>query len=319
VSRPVAEPSESELITYFDKFSNWGRWGPNDELGTLNLITPNKLRTALTLVTEGVSVSCARLLEFAPKVSAIEGPLPAIHFMQRSGENAPSEGQSNAYDWVGFTLHGLSITHLDAPSHVFWNGQMYNGQTAASVTTSTGAHRGAIDLARHGIVSRGILLDIPRLRGREWLTNDEAVTKSDLVAAEEAEGVAVEPGDVVLVRTGYPARRTQPAALEGSWTSERVTMTGMTAGCLPWLHDRMPAVIATDVGLDKYPPLYSRLRSPIHHVAIVAMGMWVIDACDLEELSRACSARGRWLFCLSAIPIRFESATGSPINPIAIF
>jgi kynurenine formamidase len=266
-----------------------------------------------------MSVSCARTVAFAPKPLASEAPIPPVHFMQQSGETADACGHGSAYDWVGFTLHGLYITHLDAPSHIFWKGQMYNGRPGTAVTTAIGATDGGIEHARDGVLSRGILLDVPAARDIEWLEDDDAVHYADLTAAERHAGLHAEAGDVVMVRTGYGARRARAGATATEWKSGGAAMTGLAADCLPWFHERDVAVLATDCGTDASPSPYPGVPAPVHAVAMVAMGIWIVDNCDLEPLATKCQEFDTFAFLLTLSPIRFKNSTGSPVNPIATF
>jgi kynurenine formamidase len=301
--------SYDDFVAYFDSMSNWGRWGPDDQRGALNLITPEKVAAAARLVELGVRVPCGRTVEFAPRPTAAEAPVPPIHFMQKAGEGAPLHGMGNAYDWAGLPLHGLYLTHLDAPSHVFWNGAMYNGVAAARVTSERGALAGAVELAGDGIVSRGVLLDVAATRGVTSLDDGEGVTPDDLEAAESRAGTRVTQGDVMFVRTGYGARR----------PSGNSNLPGLTPECLPFIRDREPAVVATDTGTDVFPPRFEDLEAPVHAVCLVAMGVWIIDNCELEALHEMAEQTQRRAFLVAISPLRLRSSTGCPVNPIAIY
>jgi kynurenine formamidase len=311
----AAEPmTEDDVVALVESMSNWGRWGEEDQLGALNLITADKIRAAASLITEGRSVSLSRVVEFAPKPSRHEAGVPPIHFMQKSGEGAREDRGDAAYDWAGLPLHGHYVTHLDAHSHIFFNRMTYNGTPSSQVTSDRGALRAGIDVAGQGIVSRGVLLDIPRARGVEWLTGSDGVTPEDLIAAEDLTGVRCEAGDVILVRTGYGARR------QGQHAGADQGLPGLTAECLPWIREREPAVIGSDTGTDQSPARFQeKLGAPVHLVCIVAMGMWVIDNCDLEAAATVCRELGRSSFMFSAAPLRLKNSTGSPFNPVAIF
>jgi len=317
MSHDQAGPSEEEVtkaIGHFEEYSNWGRWGADDTIGALNLITPEKLISAAGLVREGKTVSLARSVTFAPVPDQGEALIPPIHFMQLAGELADPEGSGSAVDWAGLPLHGLFVTHLDAHSHIFWKAKMYNGQPASKVMTDRGATAGGIDNVRNGIVTRGVILDIPRVRGGKVLEGSEFVTRADLEAAEEAQGLRVESGDVVLVRTGYG--QTRKSRRRGETNAEQ---PGIGLDCLPWIHDRSPAVLGTDTATDSTAAHSERLRAPVHSVCMVAMGMWIIDGCDLELAAEECERLGRWEFLFSAAPLRLKNATGCPLNPVAIF
>ena len=198
-------PTETEVIGYMDSLSNWGRWGQDDELGTLNLITPKKRTQAAALVKEGTAITCSRLIvpENAPDVTSI----PPLHYMINTGESAPSEGPGGSSDFIGLSFHGLTITHLDSLCHQFWDGKMYNGKSASLVTSQQKATAGNVDQAQNGIVTRGVLLDIAKVKGKDWLEAGEAVFVDDLEAAEASQGVKVGEGDALCVRLGWYRRR----------------------------------------------------------------------------------------------------------------
>jgi kynurenine formamidase len=309
ISHAQPIPTEQEAIDWIESISNWGRWGEDDQLGAANLITPQKLAAAAALVHEGISVGCGRRIQYAPKAGLPEALTPPLHFMGRSGESASNEGVDAAHDWAGLPLHGFYITHLDSFSHLFWKGVMYNGRKASLVTTERGARAGSIEPAAAGIVSRGILLDIPRLRGVDWLEDGDWVSREELEAAETAEGVRVEPGDICIVRTGYGARR----------PSDGLNLPGLSADCVPWLNERTPALLTSDTTNDAGASRYPKLSSPIHVACLVKLGIWLVDNCDLEELAAVCARLGRWEFMFTVAPLRLANATGCPVNPIAVF
>ncbi len=308
-------PTEQHILGYFQEHSNWGRWGAADQLGTINYITSRKRKQGAALVTEGESVTCARILrrETAPDV-----PNPTLHFMTGSGERwagvDSEEGvlQSSG-DFLGVSYHGFSVTHLDSLAHIFWDGKMYNNMSADVVTTSEGATKGSIDLIANGIVTRGVLLDIPRLKGVDWLEPGDPIFPEDLEAAEAACGVRVESGDALLVRTGWLRRRNELGPISAA------VRPGLQALALPWLHQREVAVLGGDGTNDVQPSHYPTVRLPIHQIGIVGMGLWLLDNANLEELAAACQTYNRWEFMLTIGPLRIENGTGSPVNPIALF
>jgi kynurenine formamidase len=311
-------PTEAEVRGYLRSLSNWGRWGAGDELGTVNLITPAKRVAAAGLVREGLSVSCAR-----PIVTDItaDTTVQPMRFMVDSGEGrdtATPERQRErrgAAEFIGMVFHGYSITHVDAPSHYFWDGKLYNGRSCNLVTSREGATVESIEVLRDGVVSRGVLLDAARTRGVVWLGLGEGVMPEDLEAAERAQGVRVEPGDILLVRTGYYGRRVK----QGPVNPLQAGSPALHAACCPWLRERGVAMIGTDTHNDIAPPPYPGMGNSFHVVCLVAMGLWLIDNANLEELGRACAERRRWEFLLTIAPLRLRNVTGSPVNPIAVF
>jgi kynurenine formamidase len=306
------------VLRYFDTCNNWNRWGPDDQLGTLNYITPAHRSAAAQAVREGVSVSCARLIP----TTRVEDDFhsPPLHFMTASGDAwagkpTPTDALQSAGDFVGIAFHGFAVTHVDSLCHVFRDGRMYNGGSADLVSTAAGATVLGVDTVRDGIVGRGVLLDIPGVKGRDWLEPDEGVFPEDLQAAEERGGVTVGTGDIVLCRFGVMARRNALGASKEVF----VRRPGLHASCAPWLHERQVAALGSDSAQDLFPSGYPALRAPLHQVGIVAMGLCLIDNCDLEALSATCRRLGRWQFLLTIGALRIENGTGSPVNPIAVF
>lgn len=309
-----ALPTQEEVLGYFKSLSNWGRWGADDERGTLNLITPEKVRQAAALVREGVSVSCARPITYdlGPGSSLV------IHYMTGTGEGlvpgTPNVAGGSG-DFFGIAPHGYTITHMDALSHMFWEGYMYNGKPANLITARAGAVVGSIETpAERGVVSRGVLLDIARLKGVKWLENGTPVLPEDLEAAEKAQGVRVEEGDILFVRTGHYRHRKE----EGAEAVPAAHRPGLHVACMPWLHERGVAVIGGE-GPEVTPSGYPLNTLPVHHVGIVAMGLYLIDAANFDELAEACEARNRWEYMMTIAPLKFTAGTGCPVNPIAVF
>lgn len=284
--------------------SNWGRWGERDQLGALNWITPGKRVAAAALVRSGRSVSCSRPLPTEP---APDNPRPATHHMTGTA------GEGAGADYFAVAPHGYATSHLDALCHIFHRGRLYNGYPAERVTA-----RGALELGVHelrdGIVSRGVLLDVPRHRGIEWLEPGDPIHRAELEEAEQALGVRVEAGDVLLVRTGRWAFR----AAHGPWDPHE-RLAGLHACCLPWLHERRVAALGSDGVSDVVPARAEHYRLPIHEIAIPILGLHLLDNLDLEALARACGEEGRWAFLLTIAPLVIERGTASPVNPIALF
>ncbi|HXH82513.1 MAG TPA: cyclase family protein [Candidatus Tectomicrobia bacterium] len=313
----TAIPTEQDVLRMLDTLSNWGRWGADDQLGTLNLVTPAGRRRAAALVSDGVPVSCSRPISTEITADTTFQPL---RFMVDSGEGrdtAPPERllqRRGAAEFIGMVFHGYTITHVDTPAHYFWNGRLYNGRPCSLITSREGAQVESVELLRDGVVSRGVLLDVAGVRGR-WLGPGEGVMPQDLDAAERAQGVRVEPGDILLVRTGYYARR----RAEGPRNPMVDGSPAVHVASLPWIHERGVAMLGTDTHNDVSPPPYPRLGNALHVVALVGMGLWLIDNMNLEEAAEACRARGRWHFLLTIAPLVLRNATGSPVNPIALF
>jgi kynurenine formamidase len=302
--------SETDLLGFFDKLSNWGRWGPGDELGTLNLIDTQQVRRAAERVSSGETISCARTIGPSARTAH-----PPMHFMISSGEGAPESSYGFAEDWIGMAFHGFTVTHLDCPSHVFWCRQMYGGRPSNLVSTARGAAACSVEVAAaYGIVSTGVLLDVPRALDTTWLEPGHAITPAELEACEQAQGVQAATGDILLIRTGRDVR----AAEFPTWDLSTDGAPGLHASCLPWLRERGIAVLGSDAVNDVRPSGFDALVGPIHAVGIVAMGLWLIDNAHFEELARACAVRQSWAFMLCIAPLKLQRATGSPVNPIAL-
>jgi kynurenine formamidase len=310
-------PSERDVIGMMDSLSNWGRWGAEDQLGTLNFITPAHRVRAAALVRHGVSVSCSRPI--SSDITADTSFQP-MRFMVDSGEGrdtASPERQlerRGASEFIGMVFHGYTITHVDTPAHYFWKGKLYNGRSCNLVTSREGAQVESIDLVQDGVITRGVLLDIAALRGR-WLQSGEGVMPEELDAAENAAGVRVGEGDVLLVRTGYYGRRRK----EGARHPLKDGSPALHVASMPWLRERGVAMLGTDTHNDISPLPYPGLGNAVHVVGLVAMGLWLIDNTNLEELAAACVAHNRWEFMLAIAPLVLRNTTGSPVNPIAIF
>ena len=301
-----------EMAGLFEQVKNWGRWGADDQRGALNLITEREVARAAGLVRDGRVVSCALEL---PVVPSVDNPTPAQHMMLIAGDSLDATGYrglETAIDYVGVAFHGMAVSHMDALCHVFVKGQMYNGRPASAVK-SVGATANSIEAAFDGVVGRGVLLDIPRLKGADWLEPTELVTPEDLDSAERAAGVAVEPGDVLLVRTGRDARRD---AL-GPW-DPLTGLAGLDPRCVEWIHDRDVAVLGSDGISDPLPNNDSEWPIPVHMCCLVGMGVHLLDNLQLSRLAGVCDRSERAEFLFTVTPLRIRGATGSPVNPVAI-
>jgi len=294
--------SDAEYERWKKELSNWGRWGADDEIGALNLITPAKRRQAAALVRDGVSVSLAA---DADTVKAVDNPNPYEHTMLGIGA-----------DRIAVTYHGIAHTHLDSLAHVNANGVFYNGYTPdAATVTKEGHAKNSIHNVKNGIFTRGILIDIPRLKGVPYLEPGTPIYVEDLEAWEKQAGVKVGPGDAVFVRTGVWARR---QAL-GPWLRGRAEggrSAGLDPSVIPWLKQRDITVLGSDHPQYVAP---SNIRGAVHDFALLYLGVSVFDNCDLEALARTAGERKRWEFLLTAAPLPIRGGTGSPLNPIATF
>ncbi len=298
--------SKLDVEQMVQALSNWGRWGKDDQLGTLNLITPEKRRGAAGLVKEGVSIALARnVTKVRVGVSA-----PFEHRMIQNGLAPNAESATDVYSTQ---YHGYTQTHLDALCHVFYEGQMYNGFSQRDVTEQGAAELSVINM-KDGIFTRGVLMDFPWLFGVDYLKGAHAIYPEDLDAWEQKAGLEIGSGDAAFIRTGRWARW----QAEGEWDVQRGS-AGLHVSCMPWFKSRDVAVFGSDLALDVMPSGVEGVRLPVHLLAIVAMGAPILDNCDLEPLSKAARARNRWEFLLTLAPLAVEGGTGAPINPTATF
>lgn len=303
-ARPAApEPSpwpalanDAEIDAALPRLTNWGRWGPADRRGTLNLIVPDAVRAAAALVREGRSVSLAREVSVA-HTPGIREPL---YEMRRDGPASR--------DRVGAVWHGFAQTHLDALCHIgAGDRQLYNGVSADAVRPDGCAELGVEVLAQGGITGRGVLLDVAAVRGRA-LEPGEAVRIVDLEAAEARQRVRVREGDLLAVRTGAGPR------------NDRDRRAGLHPEVLAWVKARGVAVLLGDGDSDVAPfPALERHASPFHSVAIPHLGLPLVDNAELDVLATTCERLGRWEFLLVIAPWRLQGTTSAPVNPLAIF
>jgi kynurenine formamidase len=301
------------------RYRNWGRWGADDELGTLNHITPEKIVAAARLVRQGRIFSLAIPFDSNGPQSGFGGRSNPLHFMLQDGGDIASGAQDfvPGLRWCddAVTMPLQCATQWDALAHIYFDGKMYNDR-GPELVNSSGAKANSIDKARDKIVSRGILLDIPRYRGKDWLEPGEAIYPEDLDGAAGRAGVVVERGDIVLIRTGQIAQ----VRAEGSWgTYAGGSAPGLSLTVADWLATHEIAGYATDTwGTEVIPNETADVFQPLHCVAIVNMGMLVGEIFDLEALADDCAQDGIYEFMFVAPPIPITGAVGSPINPQAI-
>jgi kynurenine formamidase len=307
----------AEFERIFESVKNWGRWGPDDQLGTLNLITPERVRAAAALVRTGRRVSMAIPIN---TVAGPDNPNPAIHFVSQGHDiDIGSGGLRFGLDFMGMASHGDCHTHVDALNHISYKGQLYNGKPALEMLTSKGGRSLGIDgvAAAGGLVGRGVLLDLPRYRGVKWLEPGEAVTRAELEACEKAQGVQLGEGDIFVYRTGHHRRRLELGAWDNSPDGEG--KAGLHVDTVPWMHERGIAAFLPDGDGEAIPSTVEGISYPIHPLQIVAMGMLCSDSLQFEDLARACEEEGRFEVLVVGLPLRLPGGTGSPWNPIAIF
>lgn len=301
-SHPLVTQSEYERWQV--ELSNWGRWGKDDELGTLNLITPAKRKQAAALVKEGFPVSLAR---DASAIKEIDNPCPIEWAMT-------TDTPSMVMDRVAYPcIHGPGTTHLDSFAHVFFDGKMWNGYSKNLVTKQGGAARSSIMTMKNGIVTRGVLYDIPRLKGVPYLEPGTRIFAEDLEAWEKKAGVKVEAGDALLLRWGKWARR----AKVGPWANDEAA--GLDNSVIPWLKKRDIALLGWETAGYAPQPPGDISKSSLHDFVLEILGVHILDRADFESLSVAAAARNRWEFMLTVAPLPIPNGTGSPVNPVALF
>jgi kynurenine formamidase len=291
-------PTQAEVDGYFDKLNNWGRWGEADQVGTLNLITPEKRQAALKLAQRGRPISLARDIVANPNLD-----YQMLYPDHRTGCDV-------AWDYFGMVFHGTTFTHIDALCHVAYEGKLYNRHSFDASLSAAGADWGCIDPWFDGITTRGVLLDVASARPEGYVTVGHPTTPADLDAAAERAGVAVEPGDVVVIRSG----RAGYEAVESYSSGDR---PGLHIACLEWLRQYDVAAIAWDMH-DERPVGYGKLQFGVH-LAIPILGLCLIDNTYPERLLEACREEGRYEFLFTATPLRLVGGTGCPVNPLAIF
>jgi kynurenine formamidase len=313
VSSPRVGVAEFEEI--FESVKNWNRWGPDDELGTLNYVTPEKVRAAAALVRSGRRVSMAIPIN---KMVAADNPQPASLFVVQ-GHDVPVDDSKVRFglDWLGMAAHGDCHTHVDALCHISYDGLTYNGRVASEVLLSNGATSQDLAAYHEGIVGRGVLADIAGFRNVKWLEPGEAVTREEIEACLDSQGVEIGEGDFLVLRTGHHRRRLELGAWDNSPNGEG--KAGLHIDVIPWMHERRIAGFLPDGDGETVPSVVEGITYPIHPLQVVAMGMLVSDSLQFEDLVQVCAQEGRFDFMVVGLPLRLPGATGSPWNPIAIF
>jgi kynurenine formamidase len=300
-TRDRAPHNAAEFDTLFQQVKNWGRWGKDDQLGSANLVTAAKRKQAVALVKDGTTVSLAHnvLTE-----KAEDNSNPFEHTMLRG----------NNMDRYAVSYHGYAHSHVDALCHILYKDQTYNGYARADVNTEKGCTKLGIDNLKNGVVTRGILVDIPRLRNLPYLEPGTAIYVEDLEAWEKKAGVKISSGDAVLLRTGRWARREKL----GPWNVGQ-SAAGLHASVAPWIKARGVAFLGSDAAEDVTPSMVEGITLPIHTLMITGLGMNLLDNQDLEALGETAAKLNRWEFMLTIAPVPVTGGTGFPLNAIAMF
>ena len=300
--------SAAEFRALYQRLRRASEQGPADRLGALNNITSAEVVAAASDVWRGRTVSLAAPIQVW---GGPDNPDPAVHQMTYSVDDpARAAGLFFATDRLAMNIHGNADSHIDALCHVMFDGRLYNGIDADTVTAA-GATELSIDVAAHGI---GLLLDIPRVRGVPWLEPGDQVTADDLLAAESAQADRIQQGDLLFVRVGHRARRRSL----GAWDAAQAR-AGLHPAALELLAERRIAALGSDGNNDAAPSAAEGVDFPVHVLAINAMGLHLLDYLDFDALMELCGELGRWSFLCVVAPLRLAAGTGSPVNPIAIF
>jgi kynurenine formamidase len=309
----------SELIETIEKYRNWGKWGPDDQLGTLNYITAEKRVAAAQLVKTGKVFAVGTPFDANGPQTGGLGRFNPIHTMLATGTDALNGLQGRGTDGSGYAD---DVVHMplqcaaqwDSLAHIFDRGKMWNGYSAAEVTAA-GAARNGIETMKDQIVSRGVLLDIARYKGVDWLETGYAITEDDLVGCASQAGVEIGRGDIVLVRTGQMAE----CKANGWGTYAGGDAPGLSFYTADWLYRTEIAGVATDTwGAEVRPNELTERNQPLHHVIIPNMGLLVGEIFDLDELGADCADDGVYEFLFVGPPLAITGGVGSPVNPQAI-
>ncbi|MCW2852490.1 MAG: cyclase [Nocardioides sp.] len=309
----------SDVDELAKRHSNWGRWGSEDQIGTLNHLTDQHRMNAVATVRTGEVISLALPFDANGPQTGAFGRNNPVHYMMATGTDA----LAGAQDHMPTTRHaddGITMplscgTQWDGLSHIFYEGKMYNGHSAALVS-SDGAARNGVQNMRDKVVGRAVLLDLPRASGRPWLEPGEAILPETLDAAAEMAGVSIGTGDFVLIRTGQLAQVRD----RGSWGDYAGgAAPGLSMTTASWFAEREVAGYATDTwGTEVLPNETSDVFQPLHIIMLVHMGMLIGEMFDLEQLAERCAADGRYEFMLVAPPLPITGAVASPVNPLVI-
>lgn len=309
-ARPLpGRMTEAEFRGLYQRLRGQLPWGPEDRRGAMNYLAPAQTRAACREVELGLTVSLAAPVE---RRVTPDNPEPARHQMMGPPAAQGGHGLAFGMDRIDMNIHGNVDSHIDALCHVIFDGELYNGVDAGTITDS-GAAELSIESAAEGIVGRGVLLDVPRTRGVPWLEPGDSVTPDDLLATERDQGVQVGRGDILLVHVGHRQRRNE----RGPWDAA-AARAGLHPEVMPLLAERQVAVLGSDGNSDTAPSVAAGVDFPVHVLAINALGMMLLDYLQFGELVPVCRDARRWSFLCVIAPLRLPTGTGSPINPIAV-
>ena len=300
----------ADFVQWRTEFKNWGRWGPDDQKGMTNLITPEKVQEATALVQDGVVISLAH-----PVPQEVAADVNENGLFYRTTNRISATGTSDTYR---VSYHGLTVAHMDTWCHRFFDGEMYNAiPVEGNLTEEEGCREGSVMNWRDGVTTRAVLYDIPQLMGVEWIEPGTPITRAHLEAWEERSGVKAGPGDVVVLYVGRWKRREQL----GAWRGQ---VPGYYADTVPWMREREPAFIAHDFNIDWQPrPGWTEEQGirggPIHEAALHWLGIGILECLDLERAVETARELDRYEFMITWAPLPVEGGSGSPVNPLAMF
>jgi kynurenine formamidase len=296
-----------EFDELFLGLRDWDRWD-QPWRGAYNRVTPAHTARAAALVTSGVVVPTALPWNTVP---GVDNTKPALHYMSALGDREEPEPTTHT-DFIAVDFHGKSVSHLDALSHVAYRRELYGGFRADEHIDTAGAHYGSVG-SLGPLATRGLLLDLPAVRGVDWLEPGTAVHADDILKAEQQLGFTIGEGDAVLLRSGHQRRR----GTLGAWDSGAAS-AGLHVDAMPLLAERGIALLGGDGDSDVRPSPVSGVHSPIHVLAVAALGIPLLDNLDLEALAAACANVGRREFMFVVAPLNIPTGTGSPVNPVAM-
>jgi kynurenine formamidase len=301
-----------DVVSLLNSLSNWGKWGIDDQLGTLNYITPKKVAEAAASVLSGRVVSIAHDMIITSPAAPDERPAGLHSYVSPAKLRVFRTQSGDTFsDELTIPGHGYAMTHIDALAHCTYDEHIYNGVPVAEAITDKGVQVGDVAAMRDGVVTRGVLLDITKVRGSDPLDSTDTVTMHDLEEAEKLSGTTVESGDAVFVRVGVGLRvKTQ---------NDIDFRLGLSPDCAIWLNDREVSLFGSDCP-EKIPSGYEpAFRIPFHQAVMVRLGLALLDNVAMEPMAAACAEEGRNHFMFTMAPLRIPHATCSAVNPLILF
>jgi kynurenine formamidase len=301
--------SEAEFSALFDRLRSWTPGTRTDERGAIATLTSDSVKKALSVPVAGETISLALPINRRPEP---DNGRPALHHMVDLGDVEAPEPSAHK-DFIGLDYHGKAVTHLDAVCHIGYRSELFGGVPSSEAFSALGSEWAAVTTMSAGVITRGVLLDLPAVRGVDWLEPGTAVYAEDIELAQKKLGFTIGPTDAVLLRSGHGARR----AVLGPWDSGN-SSAGFHVDAMPLLAEAQISILGADGDSDARPSPVAGVHSPIHALALTALGIPLLDNLDLEELSRSCARLGRYEFLLIVAPLVVPRGTGSPVNPLAV-